>query len=215
MTGKNPNVFYEVGYAHAMKKPCALITQNSSDIPFDLQHHAHIIYGGRIAELKSSLTSRLEWMKAEWEKSRTEKIQASIKTHEPTLEVCDYLHQGKFDLRLALKNISGTRSPEIDSITLLTASAWKVFQNGSERPFEEPEKGRKKSFIQPLSPRIAPNAISQTEVTLKRTFWTKWSGDEKKEAYRSKGKIHIEVLTAEKSIPFDFDLDLEFIELPF
>ena len=45
MTGQNPNVFYEVGYAHAKGKLCILLTQNADDIPFDLKHHRHIVYG--------------------------------------------------------------------------------------------------------------------------------------------------------------------------
>jgi hypothetical protein len=36
MTGKNENVFYEVGYAHAKNKLCILLTSDASDIPFDL-----------------------------------------------------------------------------------------------------------------------------------------------------------------------------------
>ena|SRR5215472_7097908 len=36
MSGQNPNVFYEVGYAHAQNKLCILLTRNASDIPFDL-----------------------------------------------------------------------------------------------------------------------------------------------------------------------------------
>jgi nucleoside 2-deoxyribosyltransferase len=31
MTGKNPNVFYETGYAHALNKQVILLTQNSDD----------------------------------------------------------------------------------------------------------------------------------------------------------------------------------------
>lgn len=38
LTGKNPNVFYEIGYAHAKGKPCTLLTQRTDDIPFDLKH---------------------------------------------------------------------------------------------------------------------------------------------------------------------------------
>jgi hypothetical protein len=55
MTGKNPNVFCEVGYAHAKGKLCALITQNASDIPFDLKHHTHIIYKETIGNLVEKL----------------------------------------------------------------------------------------------------------------------------------------------------------------
>ncbi|WP_411351259.1 hypothetical protein PNH50_12745 [Leisingera aquaemixtae] len=44
MTGRNPNVFYEVGYAHAKGKICTLITKAADDIPFDLKHHRHIVY---------------------------------------------------------------------------------------------------------------------------------------------------------------------------
>jgi nucleoside 2-deoxyribosyltransferase len=61
MTGRNPNVFYEVGYAHALNKQVVLLTQNSEDIPFDLKHYPHIIYGGRIAALKSQLETRVRW----------------------------------------------------------------------------------------------------------------------------------------------------------
>ena len=59
MTGRNPNVFYETGYAHALGKPTILLTQHSDDIPFDLKHHYHIVYGGRIGNLASQLEPRV------------------------------------------------------------------------------------------------------------------------------------------------------------
>lgn len=62
LTGQNPNVFYEVGYAHALGKRTILLTQRSEDIPFDLKHYNHIIYGGRIAEMKKELETRVRWM---------------------------------------------------------------------------------------------------------------------------------------------------------
>jgi len=37
LTGKNPNVFYELGLAHAIAKPVILITESEQDIPFDLR----------------------------------------------------------------------------------------------------------------------------------------------------------------------------------
>ena len=61
MTGRNPNVFYEVGYAHALGKIVLLLTQNSDDIPFDLKHRQHTVYSGSIDTLKSELVTKLQW----------------------------------------------------------------------------------------------------------------------------------------------------------
>jgi hypothetical protein len=61
MTDRNPNVFYEVGYAHALGKRVCLLTSVADDIPFDLKHYSHVVYRDRIAELKSRLQSWLEW----------------------------------------------------------------------------------------------------------------------------------------------------------
>jgi hypothetical protein len=43
-TGKNANVFYELGIAHAVGKHAILVTQNKDDIPFDLQHWRYVVY---------------------------------------------------------------------------------------------------------------------------------------------------------------------------
>ncbi len=43
LTTKNPNVFYELGLAHALKKPVVLVSSNEEDVPFDL-HHIRVIY---------------------------------------------------------------------------------------------------------------------------------------------------------------------------
>ena len=44
LTGRNANVFYEVGIAHALNKPALLMTQSIEDIPFDLRHRRALIY---------------------------------------------------------------------------------------------------------------------------------------------------------------------------
>jgi hypothetical protein len=43
-TGKNPNVFYEIGYAHALGKKVILLVQDPQDIPFDISGLRHIQY---------------------------------------------------------------------------------------------------------------------------------------------------------------------------
>src|SRR6185503_14376375 len=70
MTGRNPNVFYEVGYAHALGKIVLLLTQAADDIPFDLKHRQHTVYHGKIEDLKKELTARLQWAIAEGRRRR-------------------------------------------------------------------------------------------------------------------------------------------------
>ncbi|MBZ5491128.1 MAG: nucleoside 2-deoxyribosyltransferase [Acidobacteriia bacterium] len=43
-TGSNPNVFYEIGYAHALGKKVLLLTQDTAKIPFDIGGLKHIHY---------------------------------------------------------------------------------------------------------------------------------------------------------------------------
>jgi hypothetical protein len=44
ITGRNPNVMYELGVAHALGKPTIVIAQDFTDIPFDLNNKRIIIY---------------------------------------------------------------------------------------------------------------------------------------------------------------------------
>lgn len=44
LTGRNPNVFYEVGMCHALGKDVVMLTQSMEDVPFDLRHLRVIHY---------------------------------------------------------------------------------------------------------------------------------------------------------------------------
>lgn len=44
LTSRNPNVYYELGLAHALKKPVVLVSAKEEDVPFDLQHIRVIYY---------------------------------------------------------------------------------------------------------------------------------------------------------------------------
>jgi predicted regulator of amino acid metabolism with ACT domain len=63
LSGKNPNVFYETGIAHALGKEVILITQSKNDVPFDLQHIRHINYLNNaqgLTEMTDAITSRIQ-----------------------------------------------------------------------------------------------------------------------------------------------------------
>jgi len=44
ITGRNANVFYELGIAHTLGKDVVLLTQNEDHIPFDIRRFRHCIY---------------------------------------------------------------------------------------------------------------------------------------------------------------------------
>jgi hypothetical protein len=64
LTGRNPNVLYELGLAHAVGKPAILVTRNKKDVPFDLSHIRYIPYDTAIPgwgeKLKSDITRSAE-----------------------------------------------------------------------------------------------------------------------------------------------------------
>lgn len=55
LTGRNPNVFYELGIAHTLGKPVIMLTQSMDFVPFDLRHLRCIVY-----EYKPKEIERLE-----------------------------------------------------------------------------------------------------------------------------------------------------------
>jgi len=44
VTGRNPNVFYELGIAHTVGKPVIVIAQAESDVPFDIAGIRYFVY---------------------------------------------------------------------------------------------------------------------------------------------------------------------------
>jgi hypothetical protein len=73
LTGKNANVFYELGLAHADSKPVVLVTGNLEDVPFDLRHLRVVVYDQREPnwgeKLREGIAAYLKAAKAEPEKS--------------------------------------------------------------------------------------------------------------------------------------------------
>lgn len=62
-TGRNANVFYEIGIAHTLGRDVIIIAQNRGDIPFDLQHRRYVQYhpnGEGLTALVGALRERLQ-----------------------------------------------------------------------------------------------------------------------------------------------------------
>lgn len=87
MTGRNANVFYEVGYAHALGKIVLLLTQNVDDIPFDLINKQHIVYAGKIKTLKSELKKKIVWAISESSRKRKQNLLEKLLVSLPEVEI--------------------------------------------------------------------------------------------------------------------------------
>lgn len=65
VTGRNPNVMYEIGMAHTVGKPVVILSQEVNDIPFDLKHYRCIIYSHTprgCKELEAKLEATLTFL---------------------------------------------------------------------------------------------------------------------------------------------------------
>lgn len=97
MTGRNANVFYEVGYAHALGKLTILLTQSADDIPFDLKDFPHIVYGAKNSFLRDELEKRVKhYIENPPEKLSDKKFGVDVYLEEQNLAVGN--------VRLALMN---------------------------------------------------------------------------------------------------------------
>jgi hypothetical protein len=69
ITPVNPNVYYEVGYAHALNKPTILIAEKPTQLPFDVSPFRVLFYentiGGK-AKVEVGLRKHLEAIQTQW-----------------------------------------------------------------------------------------------------------------------------------------------------
>lgn len=86
-TGKNANVFYEIGLADAIGKPVIIIAQNKNDIPFNIKDRGYIIYTNDDQGLKnlgiklSKAIDDLQWAPPkinEWIKTNNKDIRVGL-----------------------------------------------------------------------------------------------------------------------------------------
>jgi hypothetical protein len=67
ITGNNPNVFYELGLAHALGKEVILLAQGSQDLPFDLKTTRYLTYDpANLKDLERSIENALKLVSARY-----------------------------------------------------------------------------------------------------------------------------------------------------
>jgi hypothetical protein len=59
ITGRNPNVLYELGIAHTLAKPVLILSKQASDIPVDLATRRVILYGQSETDWREDLAHKI------------------------------------------------------------------------------------------------------------------------------------------------------------
>jgi nucleoside 2-deoxyribosyltransferase len=217
MSGQNPNVFYEVGYAHAKEKLCVLITKNADDIPFDLKHHRHIVYGDSIQNLRDNLSEELAWAKNEITNIRTSKIKVILKNTDGNLEKTKYRAKGTVDFKIDLLNESAQSSPDIEAIYFYCGKGWSLYQDGNECPTTDSDLTgfSSRHFLTPPLRKLHKNSWAQLKFRSEKTLGWALDGDELKDSYRLTGRSIIRLVTSEGNFDYEISLDVEVNEIPF
>jgi hypothetical protein len=216
MTGQNPNVFYEVGYAHAKGKLCILMTQKTSDIPFDLKHHRHIVYGSSIQTLRTTLSDELNWAKGQITSIRMSRIKVQLKSAYGNLEKTNYMAIGAVDFKIDLHNETSNASVELDAVYFYCGKGWELFQDDKECSSTESDipDMPTRHFLTPPVRRLNRNSWAQLKFRASKVLAWAHEGP-LKDSYRLTGKSVVRLVTTEGHFDYDFPLNVVIDEIPF
>jgi hypothetical protein len=217
MTGKNPNVFYEVGFAHAKGKLCILLTSESNDIPFDLKHRRHIVYGGSIANLRRDLASELAWAKQQLQNIRQSRIKVQLRPVHGDLTMSKYSATGVINFKVDLVNDSDKSSPEIEALYFYSTRDWSLSQDGKECASTDSDLPgfNKRHFLSPPLRRLQPAAWAQVVFSSKKTLAWALKGEELQDSYKVSGRSVLRLVTSEGLFDHELDIDVTLTDLPF
>lgn len=216
LSDKNPNVFYELGYAHAIGKLYILTTQSAENIPFDLKHKRHIVYGTSIVHLQEQLAKNFEWAKREIESHKNNPFEIELKS-DGSLETTDEYAEAIINFTIDIENKSNKTSPEIQAIYLYSTKMWTIKQHGKKLPF-------KKSDLKPYSykyqlsfdsSKIPKKGWMLIELNTSRIIAESWLGEEIKDSYTIQGSIIIEIATDKGSFSKKTPISVYVDTLPF
>lgn len=217
LSKRNPNVFYELGYAHAKDKLCILLTKDVNDIPFDLKHKRHIVYGDSITYLKSEMIENFKW--AAKEVSLRNKSKIAVVTKEPSGHLVNTEHtsQAVINLTFDLHNKTEHLSPEITAVYLYTGNNWNVSFEGKECPFSEAdiEPFKRRYSVATPSKRLGKSGWFQIKLKATRIVASAWRGEQIPTEYNVGGRGILRLETTEGNYDHEFDFNILLEDIPF
>jgi nucleoside 2-deoxyribosyltransferase len=216
MTGRNPNVFYETGYAHAKGKTCLLLTSNADDIPFDLKHHRHIVYGKSIQNLRNVLEKDLVAIKAEVENRRSV-VAVELSHTYPLLVKTGRTAEAEIDLVFDFHNRTNLPSPELEAIYFYTGTGWTVSQDKQECLLTKSDLAgfKVRHFLKPPIRRLQAGAWAQIKLSMNKYVQFAKEGTPLQDSYRLTGRVLVRLTTSEGDFDYPIPIDLTVEEFPF
>lgn len=191
MSTRNPNVFYEVGYADAKKKFVILLTNNSEDIPFDFKQRPHIIYDIKnITDLKEKLREYCSWAKDELKKISVEPLKTDLTVLSTDLKRTEYSDEGTLNLRMNIYNRSEKTSEKINSIYIFTNPNTTVFVNEKKcNSTLNKTTNYKRHIIHPDFDVIPPNDFFPLDIILQFPLYRSWDEGTRQDVYKKNGNL--------------------------
>lgn len=216
MSGRNPNVLYELGYAHAKDKLCVLITDEAENIPFDLKHRRHIVYGESLTFLREELTRHLDWARQEVETRRESQLRVELNTR-GDLAVDEYRAEANVEFTIDIHNDSIRESPEIHGIYFYLGNDWRLRQDANECPKTAADHDVyvHRYMLKPPMTRLVPKGWGQVRVKGSRILAVKWRGEEILDTYSLSGRALVRLLTGKGNFDFELSIDVTVDHLPF
>jgi hypothetical protein len=201
---------------------CLLLTSKADDIPFDLEHHRHLIYGDSIQNLRQALLKDLDWLKSEIANRRSVlTVRLNKNKTSGLLEKDDWHATAKIDLVFDLNNDTTVPSPEIEAIYFETGRGWTFAQDSQEcaaRPSED-DKNLFSHFIRSPVRRLQAKSWAEIKINGGKTIDTKFGAANRdkvfQDKYRVAGRAEVRILTADGVFEFPVDLAIEVDEFPF
>ena len=217
MTGQNPNVFYEVGYAHAKSKMCILMTKDADDIPFDLKHRRHIVYGNSIVGLRESLAEELAWAVNEILNVKSSRIRVELKETSGLLAKSKYAAHGTVTFKIDLTNETQTPSADIEAIYFYSSKGWTLSQDDNECPSTDSDikDFSARHFLKPPLRKLHKNSWAQLKFKAWRILAFATKGEELKDSYRVTGRSIVRLVTSEGNFDYEISMDVGIDDIPF
>jgi len=114
MSERNPNVFYELGLAHAIGKPAILVARQQDNIPFNLRHIRVIIY---------------DYSQAGWEDRLRHDITAAAQSIDDTEEVWPPALIGASDVMTPVRGLAHEIRFNLQEIDRFMSRGYTVVHN--------------------------------------------------------------------------------------